>query len=104
MDQKKSWVPKLLTNTKASSGMLYLNNHITGVIVTNGNLENDREHLIYTNSDQYKQDSNKSITQMCDILLHVKKKLGNLPRKLLVQTDNCKKDLKNQYLLRDILR
>ena len=91
MDQSKLRVPKILTNTKALGGMLSLNNHLTGIIITSGYLKNDREHLVFVNSDQYAQDSNKTVTQIIHALSHFKGKVGHLPRKLLVQTDNCKK-------------
>ena len=34
-----------------------------------------------------------------EILLHTQEELGHLPRKLYFQSDNCGRDLKNQYVL-----
>ena len=55
MDQKKCALPKVLSNTKTISGMMLLSNHITGVILTNGRFLQDQEHLLFVNSDQFKQ-------------------------------------------------
>ena len=99
IDQKKIESPYSRQNTKEFQGMLRLNNHVTGVIITNGNLECDRTYQLYLNSDQFCQDSNKTITIMFEVLRHVQSKLGSLPRKLFIQSDNCSKDLKNQYVL-----
>ena len=99
MDQEKIKSPKLLRNTKESSGMLKLNNHLTGVIVTNSKFVNDKLHYVYMNNDQFCQGSNKTISILFDVLKDVQNLIGKIPRKLLIQTDNCHKDLKNQLVL-----
>ena len=99
MDQQKIWSPYTRTNTKDISGLLRLNNHLTGCIITNGRFVNDKVHMIFMNNDQYPQDSNKTITQIHTALEFTQEKLGQLPRKMMIQTDNCCRDLKNQFLL-----
>ena len=99
MDQSKLQSPYFCQNTKDLSNLLKLNNHLTGCIVTNGNLKNDREYMVFVNNDQYAQDSNKTISIIFKILSSLQSKIGQLPRKLMLQTDNCVKDLKNQIVL-----
>ena len=99
IDQSKMKTPYALQKTKDCSGMLKLDNHCTGVIVTNGKFVNDRCLFAYLNNNQFCQDSNKTISIVFDVLLCVKEKLGCLPRKLLIQSDNCSRDLKNQLVL-----
>ena len=99
IDQTKMKTPYALQKTKDCSGMLRLDNHCCGVIVTNGKFINDRCLFAYLNNNQFCQDSNKTISIIFDVLLCVKEKLGFLPRKLLVQSDNCSRDLKNQLVL-----
>ena len=92
VDQSKIYSPFSPTITKDTSGLLRLNNHLTGAIITNGSLPNDTCFLAYLNNDQFPQDSNKTCSIMMHILEFAQKKLGGkLPRKLLVQTDNCSK-------------
>lgn len=100
VDQTKIYSPFSPTITKDTSGLLKLNNHLTGVIITNGGFASDRIIMAYMNSDQFPQDSNKTCSILMDVLKFSQQKLGGrLPRKLFIQTDNCVKDLKNQYLL-----
>ena len=99
IDQSKMKTPYAVQKTKDCVGMLKLDNHCTGVIVTNGKFDGDRCVLAYLNNNQYAQDSNKTVSILFDVLLFVKEKLGNLPRKLLVQSDNCSRELKNQFVL-----
>ena len=68
--------------------MFRLDDHCTGVIVTNGKLVGDRYVPAYLNNNQYPQDSNKTASIMYDV-----------PRIFLVQSDNCSRDLKNQLVL-----
>ena len=100
VDQSKIYSPFSPTITKDTSDLLRLNNHLTGVIITNGGFASDRCIIAYLNSDQYPQDSNKTCSILVDVLKFCQQKLGGkLPRKLFIQTDNCSKDLKNQFLL-----
>ena len=99
MDQSKLQSPYYCQNTKDLSNLLRLNNHLTGCIVTNGKLKNDREYMVFLNNDQFAQDSNKTISILFHILSSLQSRFGSLPRKLMLQTDNCGKDLKNQILL-----
>ena len=59
VDQAKIWSPYQRVNTKETTGLLRLNNHLTGVIVTNGNLIKGRSYICYANNDQFPNDSNK---------------------------------------------
>ena len=99
MDQSKLQSPYFCQNTKDLSNLLKLSNHLTGCIVTNGNLKNDREYMVFLNNDQFAQDSNKTISILFHILTSLQARFCSLPRKLMLQTDNCGKDLKNQILL-----
>jgi hypothetical protein len=99
MDQAKLQSPYFCQKTKELSNLLKLKNHLTGAIITNGDLPNDRVYKVFVNNDQYEQGSNKTISLLFNILIYVQNKLGKLPRKLMVQSDNCGKDLKNQYVL-----
>ena len=99
MDQAKLQSPYYCQKTKELSNLLKLKNHLTGSIITNGNLPNDRVYKVYLNNDQFEQGSNKTITIVFDILLYVQGQIGKLPRKLFIQSDNCGKDLKNQIVL-----
>ena len=99
MDQKKLHSPFTRVTTKETSNMLRLSNHLTGCIVTNGGFETDRVYKMYVNNDQFCQDSNKTISIIFDLLCYSQEKLEKLPRKLLFQSDNCHRDLKNQIVL-----
>ena len=99
MDQKKLHSPFTRVITKDTSNMLRLSNHLTGCIVTNGGFETDRVYKLYANNDQFCQDSNKTISIIFDLLSYSQDKLQKLPRKLLFQSDNCHRDLKNQIVL-----
>ena len=94
MDQRKLQSPYFCQNTKELSNVLKLNNHLTGAIITNGKLPNDRVYMVFVNNDQFAQDSNKTVSILFKILCFVQSKIEKLPRKLLMQTDNCGKDLK----------
>ena len=61
LDQSKIKSPYYLQNTKLTTGMLRLNNHCTGMLVTSGKLVGDRIVLAYLNNNQYAQDSVESI-------------------------------------------
>ena len=98
IDQSKIKSPFQLKNTKECVGLLRLNNHCTGVIAYNGKLDNDCAVFSFLNNNQFPQDSNKTISILFDVLSHLQGKLGQLPRKLFVQTDNCPRDLKNQFV------
>ena len=99
MDQAKLQSPYFCQKTKELSNLLKLKNHLTGVIITNGKFENDRVYKVFVNNDQFTQGSNKTISIMFEILASVQTELKKLPRKLMIQSDNCGKDLKNQYVL-----
>ena len=99
MDQAKLQSPYFCQKTKELSNLLKLKNHLTGVIITNGNFENDRVYKVFVNNDQFTQGSNKTISIVFEILVSVQTELKKLPRKLMIQSDNCGKDLKNQYVM-----
>ena len=99
MDQAKLQSPYFCQKTKELSNLLKLKNHLTGVIITNGNFENDRVYKVFVNNDQFTQGSNKTVSIIFEILISVQTELKKLPRKLMIQSDNCGKDLKNQYVL-----
>ena len=52
--------------------------------------------FVYRNSSL--SDSNKTISILFDVLTHIQHLIGKLPRKLFIQTDNCPRDLKNQFV------
>ena len=52
VDQAKIYSPFSPTITKDTSGLLRLCNHLCGVIVTNGNLANDKQVMTFVNNDQ----------------------------------------------------
>ena len=79
--------------------MMKLTNHVTGCIVTNGKFTGDQNRHMFINNDQFQQDSNKTIQQLVEVLLHTQEELGSLPRKLFFQSDNAGRDLKNQFVL-----
>ena len=99
MDQAKICSPFSPTITKDTSGLLRMTNHLCGVIVTNGQFESDRTIMSFLNSDQFPNDSNKT----CEIFMHVLEfcqvKLGKLPKKLNIQTDNCSKATHHNSIL-----
>ena len=99
MDQAKLQSPHYCQNTKELSNLLKLKNHLTGVLVHNGMLKDDKYLDVFLNNDQFTQGSNKNITIIHTVLLEIQSQLGRLPRKLLVQSDNCSKDLKNQFVI-----
>ena len=99
IDQSKIKTPYTAKKTKDCAGMLKLDNHCTGVIVTSGKFKGDRCVFAYLNNNQFPQDSNKTASIVFDVLMFVKTKFGKLPRKMLVQSDNCSRDLKNQLVL-----
>ena len=99
MDQAKIQSPYYCQNTKDLSNLLKLKNHLTGVLLHNGKLVNDKHLSVFVNNDQFSQGANKTVTIVFSVLLKFQRQLGRLPRKLLVQSDNCSKDLKNQYVL-----
>ena len=55
-DQAKFDLPHLLQNMKITSGLLKINTHVTGCIVTNGKLQNDQNRHIFLNCDQFMQE------------------------------------------------
>ena len=67
--------------------------------MTNGGFESDRKIMSFLNSDQFPNDSNKTCEIIMKVLEYSQTKLGSLPKKLFIQTDNCSKDLKNQFVL-----
>ena len=71
--------------------MLRMNNHLTGVIVTNGGFESDRRIMSFLNSDQFANDSNKTCEVLMMVLEFSQEKLRKLPKNLFIQTDNCSK-------------
>ena len=48
---------------------------------------------------QYPNDSNKTCEILMNVFEYCQLHLGKLPKKLYIQSDNCCKDLKNQYVL-----
>ena len=76
IEQSKMKTPYAVQKTKECSGMLRLDNHCTGVIVTNGKFVSDRCLFAYLNNNQFCQDSNKTISIVFDVLQSVKEKLG----------------------------
>ena len=98
IDQSKIKSPFPLKYTKDIVGLLRLNNHCTGLKAYNGKLVNDCLVFAFLNNNQFKQDSNKTISILFDVLYHIQMKLGQLPKKLFIQTDNCGRDLKNQFV------
>ena len=67
-------------------------NHLCGVIATNGKFESDRSIMSFLNSDQFPNDSNKTCEILMKVLVFCQDRLGKLPKKLFVQTDNCAKE------------
>ena len=91
VDKAKISSPFSPTITKDTSGLLRMNNHLTGVIVTNGGFESDRRIMSFINSDQFANDSNKTCEVLMKVLEFCQEKLKKLPKNLFIQTDNCSK-------------
>ena len=99
MDQAKLQSPYYCQNTKELTNLLKLKNHLTGVLIHNGNLSSDKLLAVFLNNDQFTRGSNKTISVLFHVLLDFQVNIRRLPLKLLIQTDNCGKDLKNQNVL-----
>ena len=92
MDQNKTNLPHLVRVPKSCQNLWSLRTHLTGTLAHGiGNYG-------YFNFLQFPHDSNLTLTVLLHTLLSISKK-GNLPRKLLIQMDNCVRENKNKYVM-----
>ena len=69
-------------NTKDATGLLKLNNYLTGIIVTSGVL------YLLCQQRPISNDSNETISILFGVLELDQEKQGKLPMKLMNKTDN----------------
>ena len=93
MDQNMTMVPKLQQVVKGIEGC-YVKIHLCGILVHGEGLYLD----VWIDS-HHKHDSNQVITSIMNVINDVKDCHGGLlPLMLRIQTDNCGRENKNQYM------
>lgn len=98
MDNSKSMIPRLIQNPKSLAGMRKIKTKITGCIIVSSLYEQNRKCHFFTNHDQYENGSNKVVTVLFKLINMFKQDHGFLPTKLAIQTDNCARENKNQFV------
>ena len=99
MANDKSTLPRCVEKTKGLAGLKTLKTKITGCILNSSLYEKGRKTKIYLNHDQFENGSNKVVTLIYQLLVEFIKDHGFLPKKLVVTTDNCWRENKNQFVL-----
>ena len=96
MDQSKCSLPHLKRLNKSSVNLWKLRIHITGVLVHGYSSSSYVDYL------QWPHDPNLTINVLLRVLVDYLPKLakkGSLPKKLLMQLDNCVRENKNKFVL-----
>lgn len=91
MDQNKTNLPAFVRVTKSCQNLWCLRTHLTGCLV--------HGHGSYGFFDflQFSHDTNLTLTCILLTLIEVCK-VSALPRRLLIQMDNCVRENKNKYV------
>ena len=99
MSNDKSTLPRSVEKTKGLTGLKTLKTKITGAILNSSLYEGGRKTVILLNHDQFENGSNKVITLIYNLLQIFLKDHNFLPRKLVITSDNCWRENKNQFVL-----
>ena len=99
MCNEKSTLPRCVEKTKGLAGMKTLKTKITGCILNSSLYPEGRKTMILLNHDEFENGSNKVVTIIYKLLLTFIKDHGFLPRNLVVTSDNCTRENKNQFVL-----
>ena len=92
MDQNKTNIPHLVRIPKACQNVWTLRTHLTGCLV------HGQGNFGYFDFLQWPHDCNLTLTSLLLTLVELLKR-GPLPRKLLLQMDNCVRENKNKYVM-----
>ena len=99
MANDKSTLPRSVEKTKGLTGLKTLKTKITGAILNSSLYEKGRKTLILLNHDQFENGSNKVVSLIYKLLLTFLNDHRFLPRKLVITSDNCWRENKNQFVL-----
>ena len=99
MCNEKSTLPRCVEKTKGLSGLKTLKTKITGCILNSSLYQEGRKTVIYLNHDEFENGSNKVVTIIYKLILTFIKDHGFLPRNLVLTSDNCTRENKNQFVL-----
>ena len=92
MDQNKTNLPHLVRVPKSCQNLWSLRTHLTGALVHGVGNHGYFDFL------QFPHDSNLTLSVLLLTLISISQK-GTLPRKLLLQMDNCVRENKNKYVM-----
>ena len=99
MSNDKSTLPRSVEKTKGLAGLKTMKTKITGCILNSSLYKEGRKTMIMLNHDQFENGSNKVVTIIYKLLLTFIEDHGFLPKKLVLTSDNCTRENKNQYVL-----
>ena len=92
MDQNKTNLPHMIRVTKSCQNLWCLRTHLTGCLVHGIGVFGYFDYL------QWSHDTNLTITCLMNTLMECSREKV-LPRKLLLQMDNCVRENKNKYVM-----
>ena len=98
MDNRKSDLPRFLTNSKQFANFQKLACHITGAIITSGHYPKKEKQFFFVNHNQFEQGSNMIVTIVYHLLLDFLLEFKRFPKKLHLNTDNCARENKNRFM------
>ena len=91
MDQNKTNLPSFVRVSKSCQNLWCLRTHLTGCLV------HGYGSYGYFDFVQFSHDTNLTLTCILLTLIEVSK-INKLPRRLLIQMDNCVRENKNKYV------
>lgn len=93
MDQNKTNIPSFVRTPKSCQNLWCLRTHLTGCLA--------HGHGCYGYFDflQFSHDTNLTLTSVVQTILDIGRRNGSLPRRLLLQMDNCVRENKNRFVL-----
>ena len=93
MDQNKTNVPHMVRIPKSCQNLWNLRTHLTG------NLVHGKGNYGYFDYLQWPHDCNVTLSTLLYTLVEIGSKEGYIPRKLLLQFDNCVRENKNKFVM-----
>ena len=93
MDQNKTNLPSFVRVTKACQNVWCLRTHLTSCLVHGVGCYSFFDFL------QFSHDTNLTLTSLLFTIMEVSSNQGKMPRRLLIQMDNCVRENKNKFVM-----
>ena len=98
MDNRKTFLPRVLENGKSLQSMFKLPCKVTGVVIYSGRFQGNRNVKFYTQHTEFVNGSSMTCSLLYIVIENFLQQFNWLPPKLIINLDNTGKENKNRHV------